>query len=246
MHQKQSKLHYDLIENLNTKENLVFIHGSGCNRKFLRPLAKRLKDFNCYLVDLPDHGESPKMDCTKVEEYIDAVADFVSNLENVTIIGHSLGGTVCLGVAAKSIPSVKRSVIISSGAKFDKLDIRIHEMVRKQKVNWPYMMKCLGSFNHLSVICDLFTMEATDVLLKDFEIDIKLDIEHVLADIQTPTLIMVGEDDILTIPEYSHKLKKAIKNSKLVLVPKYRHMLPIAKSKDVSYMIRTFIHKTKR
>lgn len=241
MNRGNSGLHYELIKNLNSRENLVFVHGSGCNRKFLRPLAKRLTDFNCYLIDLPGHGKSRNGTDMTVEDYIDAVADFVSGLKNVTLIGHSLGGTVCLGVAAKPITSVKRSVIISSGARFDKLDRRFHEMVEKQKVNWLYLLECLGSLHHLSVIMDLFTFEEPKVILKDFEIDIELDLSDVIGDIKTPTLIMVGSSDILTIPEYSYRLKKSIKKSKLVIVPNYKHMLPIAKSKEVSDMIRKFI-----
>ena len=128
--------YYDFYEGKNATENLVFVHGSGCNRRFLGPLAKRLSDYNCYMIDLPDHGKSDVVGCDSAEQYVDAVAEFVSTLENVTIIGHSLGGTICLGVAAKGIPSVKKCVIISSGAKFDKLDMRVHNMVRTEKVVW--------------------------------------------------------------------------------------------------------------
>lgn len=241
MYNKVNGINYEFIENSSAKENLVFIHGSGCNHNFLRPLAKKLKDFNCYLIDLPDHGKSDIKNCTKVEDFIDGVENFLTTIDNVTIIGHSLGGTICLGLAARSIPTVKKNVIISSGAKFDKFHQRILNMVSKNRVDWLYILKCLGSLNNLDVLKDLLTMESSKVILKDFDIDIRLDLEDVMGNINIPTLIMVGSDDILTLPEYSDKIHAGIKNSKLNIIPNYRHMLPVANSTNVAQLVREFI-----
>lgn len=244
MYHNKSGINYEIRGDLSSNESLVFVHGSGCNRKFLRPLAKKLNDYKCYMIDLPDHGNSDRKNITTVEGYIDATAEFISDLDNVTLIGHSLGGTICLGVAAKTIPSLKRSVIISSGAKFDKFDREVYEMVKQQKINWPYMIKCLGSFHNLNVLKSALTLEIPDTFMKDFKIDIELDVEYALKDIIKPTLVMVGTKDILTIPEYSYKIKESVKKSKLVLVPGYKHMLPIADRKNVAYMIKRFIERT--
>lgn len=237
-------IYYELIPGKCESQNLVFIHGSGCNRKFLRSLALLFPDYNCYLPDLPDHGNSENRNCKIAEDYVEAMAAFVSDLENVTIIGHSLGGTICLGVAAHSIPSVKKCVIISSGAKFDKLDKRIHNMVQKHKMDWPYLLKCLGSFYSPAVLRALLTFEESEICLKDFAIDCELDLEYTLKRIEIPTLIMVGQDDILTIPEYSFKMRKAIKDARLVLFPRCRHMLPLARKKDIAKLISRFVTKS--
>lgn len=243
MYKKINGINCEIIQNTSAKENLVFVHGSGCNHKFLEPLAKQLNKFNCYLIDLPDHGESEDKNCNKVEDYIESVADFVTNIENVTLIGHSLGGTICLGVSAKSIPTVKKSVIVSSGAKFDKLDKRIHNMVANNKVDWIYLLKCLGFHLNLDVLKDYLNFEPSNTIIKDFDIDIKLDLENILSNINIPTLILVGNDDILTLPEYSHKINKNVKGSKLILVPNCKHMLPIAKSSYIAEVIEEFINE---
>lgn len=232
---------YDVIHNPDAVQNLVFIHGSGCNRKFLRALAKKLPEYNCYLPDLPDHGKSNFLNCNRAEDYVDAMADFVKDMENVTIIGHSLGGTICLGIAAKSISSVKKCMIISSGAKFDKLDERIHTMVKRQKINWGYLIKCLGSLTCPAVLLDLLNFENPKIILKDFAIDITLNLEYTLKDIRIPTLITVSKEDILTLPEYSEKMRKGIKESRLVYFTGCRHMLPIVKRKEISELIRNFV-----
>lgn len=243
MYDEINGIHYELIANSLTKENLVFVHGSGCNHNFLVALAKKFKNYNCYLIDLPDHGKSDNKNCTKVEDYIDAVEKFVSTIENVTLIGHSLGGTVCLGVAARSVPTIKKLVLISSGAKFDKFDQKVYDMVDDNKVNWIYICKCLGSFTNLDVLKTILTLEPSKVMLKDFNINVKLDITNVMSNVNIPTLIMVGNDDILTIPEYSYVMKDGIKDSELIIVPGVRHMLPIAKSTYVSQLIKEFMLK---
>lgn len=234
-------IYYEMIPGKFNSQNLVFIHGSGCNHKFLRSLALEFPDYNCYLPDLPDHGNSENRDCTTAEEYVDAMAEFVSDLKNVTLIGHSLGGTICLGVAAKSLPSVQNCVIISSGAKFDKLDPRIHNMVQNNRMDWPYVLKCLGSFHSLTVLRTLLTFEAPEICLKDFKIDCELNLDYTLKNIDIPTLIMVGQDDILTIPEYSYKMRKGIKDARLIRFPRCRHMLPLARKKDVANLVRRFV-----
>lgn len=235
-------INFDYTKGKNSEENLVFVHGSGCNRKFLRPLARRLRQYNCYLPDLPDHGISDFINCKSADEYVEAIAGFVSKMENVTLIGHSLGGTICLAVAAKNIPSVKKCVIISSGAKFDKLDARIHNMVKNWKVDWLYLIKCLGSLYSPAVLLDFLNFESPQILLKDFAIDIKLDYENVLNQINIPTLITVSKNDILTIPEYSERLHKSIKGSKLHYFSGCRHMLPIVKRRKVAALISDFIN----
>lgn len=236
-------LYYDLIRGRDSAENLVFVHGSGCNRKFLRPLADQFSGCNRYLIDMPDHGRSKYLGCSRAEDYVAAVADFAADLKNVTLIGHSLGGSICLGVAARGIPSVKRCVIISSGAKFDKLDKRIHNMVKNKKMDWIYLIKSLGSYHYPQVLLSFLKFESRETILKDFGIDLQLDFNDELAKIQIPTLIMVSKADFLTIPEYSRKMHAAIKNSKMICFLKCRHMLPIAKRKQVAALIRRFIHE---
>ena len=241
MNNKTNGIYYDLMKNPSSRENLVFIHGSGCNRKFLKPQAKYFFAYNCYLIDLPDHGKSDTMDCTKAEDFAAAVATFITTLSHVTIIGHSLGGALCVAISAMQLPSVKRSIIISGGAKFDQLDPEFHGMLSKNRMNWPYILRCCGSLNSLAVWLDFLTFEPAKTILRDFEIDTRIDFEPLMANITVPTLILVGADDILTIPAYSHKMHKGIENSELKIIPKFRHMLPIADRKEVAGLIQAFL-----
>lgn len=245
MKNNTSDLYFDFIKGKNATVNLVFVHGSGCNCKFLRPLAKKFRAYNCYLPDLPDHGKSPYRNCQDVMDYVDAISDFVAGLENVILIGHSLGGTICLGVAARNLPSVKKCILISSGARFNKLDWRIHAMVNNKKINWGYLLKCLGSLYNPVVLADLLNFEKPDILLKDFDIDIRLNLECDMCKIKIPTLITVSREDILTIPEYSEIMHKYITGSKMIVYCGCKHMLPIAQRKRLSGDLIKFIETSR-
>ena len=55
---------------------------------FLRALAEQVKEYNCYLLDLPGHGGSEDTGYT-AENYTDHISDFLKNMDNIILIGHS-------------------------------------------------------------------------------------------------------------------------------------------------------------
>lgn len=89
---------------------LVLVHGLGSDRSRWAPIVERLADsFRCVSVDLPGHGDSG-------DEGRDALSAAVAVQETWTglgvvqpvVVGHSLGSTVALLVAALFSP---RSVV---------------------------------------------------------------------------------------------------------------------------------------
>jgi len=61
--------------------------------------------------------------------------------------------------------------------------------------------------------------------------------------ITIPTLIVCGEDDILTPVKYSEFLEREIRGSKLVRVPDAGHLLMIEKPEPVNRAIEEFVIK---
>jgi len=83
------------------KRSLVLVHGFGLNRKTWLDVAPRLaKESTLYMVDLVGCGKSPapeKWPYT-IEAQADALFQFLKkkNLSDITMIGHSYGGSVAL------------------------------------------------------------------------------------------------------------------------------------------------------
>lgn len=62
-----------------------------------------------------------------------------------------------------------------------------------------------------------------------------------LGDVKTPTLIIVGQEDIATPPKEGRKLHEAIPGSKLVVIPGAGHSSTIEQPAAVNDALRTFL-----
>jgi pimeloyl-ACP methyl ester carboxylesterase len=83
---------------------------------FQKVLPDLARDFRVYALDYPGHGYSdiPRARYS-AELFIRAVAGFLDRLgiENATLAGESIGGTVALALAARHAPRVRRVVAIN-------------------------------------------------------------------------------------------------------------------------------------
>lgn len=236
--EKKNGMAYSFKKGTNGK-NVVFIHGTGCNKATFSAIVKLLPKHNCYSIDLPGHGESDDTGYT-MENYVQSVADFVKDLENVILVGHSLGGTIALAVSAKNIPSVKGALVLSCGASFSKFDKEFLAKVHQGKVDKMFMIKHSGSMLNLDVLKSMTKLESDEVTIKDFLIDEVVDVTSCLKDIKIPMHIVVGADDVIALPEYSELIHKEVKGSKLTIIPGYKHMLFLAEKKKIADFIKEF------
>lgn len=221
--------------------NLVFVHGSGCNKTFLQSMREFVSEYNCYFIDLPGHGDSDNTGYN-TENYINAISNFVSDLDNVILLGHSLGGTLVLGATARNIPSVKGSVIISSGASFPKLDKEFMNKIHSEIIDMDSLLYCFGHMDDPAVQEAVNKMGPKEVLIKDFIIDEYINVEKCLKDIKVPITIVTGGDEILTLIEYSELIHNKVANSKLVIIPKTKHMLPVVRREEVAKLIKELVN----
>lgn len=67
------------------------------------------------------------------------------------------------------------------------------------------------------------------------------DFSDQLLKITLPTLIIVGEEDVATVPAKSEKMHAAISGSKLVYIPKAGHSSPIENPEQVTAAIEVFV-----
>ena len=93
-------------------ERTLLLHCSLALGRALMPLAGMLKDRHAILPDLPGHGKSGDADPQR--DYLTTAIDMAETfLDGPThLIGHSLGGVVALGVAARHPDSVASLTLI--------------------------------------------------------------------------------------------------------------------------------------
>ncbi len=99
---KEVKLAYD--DQGAGKPTFVFVHGWTCNRSFFAPQAAHFaRQHRVVSVDLRGHGESDKPQGPyPITAYADDIAYIIDYLDlgKVVAVGHSMGGTAALQLAA--------------------------------------------------------------------------------------------------------------------------------------------------
>lgn len=222
--------------------NLVFIHGSGCNKKFLRPIAEILTDYNRYMIDLPSHGNSDRTGYS-FDNYIKAITNFVSGLKNVVLIGHSLGGTLTLKASSLGLENVVGSVVLNGSYAWDDLDKDFMEGIYNGKVDVDWLMKACGNTDNQDVLNSVQSMDPMGSMIADFLIDEAIDVSDCLDKIKIPMLVYTGGEEIIAYPRYAEKIHEAVSSSELVITEEGKHMVGIAQKDKVKEMIYDFIDR---
>ncbi len=143
---------YDLVEagsgaHLGRDETLVFVHGWLLSRSYWQPLVEQLAhDYRCLTYDLRGFGES----VGALDDYSDdlaaySLAAYAKDLERlldslgldqVWLVGHSLGGSIALWAASLFPHRIKGVICINAGGgiyidkAFDKFRTAGQQMVK--------------------------------------------------------------------------------------------------------------------
>ena len=230
---------------------LFLIHGIGATNDAWRFMIPNLsKKFTVVTYDLRGHGQSP------VTHKNFTLEELVIDLENLRrktgfdkayFAGHSLGGMIAPSYAVK-FPQHTISVgLLSTVAGRSSEDSKkvwsvIEEMEKngvektlKNLTNRWFTDEFIKNYPDL-VERRLKQVVDTDneVFLNVFKIYAKTEMFPWLKNISKPCLLLTGENDIGCSPKHNEMMAKEIKNSKLVVLPKYKHSFLIEAPKEVS------------
>jgi len=101
-------------------EPLIIIHGLyGSSDIWLSVAHKLSGKYKVYMPDQRNHGLSPHCDSNSYEDLKNDLADFMNeqNLEEATILGHSMGGKVAMFFAADYPERVKKLIVADIAPK---------------------------------------------------------------------------------------------------------------------------------
>jgi pimeloyl-ACP methyl ester carboxylesterase len=248
----QTSISYEIIGNTSSGETLLFIHGAGGNKKALRELALQFPDKRCILLDLPGHYMSKGNTLKNIEEYATEIKNFIQSEkkflgDNITCVGHSMGGFITLELALKKVPEIKRLVILNSGAHIN-IDSRFMEKAKNGIVDKLFLFKCSGSFFHprtykffILNFSEMF--KSQKVMCDDFAVVQGFDRRGDVKNITLPTFIATGKDEKLTLPEDSEFLHSQIKGSTLLIMKGVAHLMPLIIPEKLAVEINSFLQE---
>lgn len=101
------------------KPVLLALHGWLDNASSFEPLLPWLDDYQVFSIDLPGHGLSAHRSCDANYHFVEWIYDIaelirVAKWDNVTLVGHSMGGMISSVVASVLPQKIKRVVLIDS------------------------------------------------------------------------------------------------------------------------------------
>ncbi len=256
-----------------SNKTLVLVHGLASNAGFWREVIAQLeKDYRLIVVDLPGYGKSQKGELPiGMQYYADVVVALIEelNLQNVTYVGHSMGGQIGITLALSN-PDKIENLILAAPAGIEPFDrgagnwlsgVITHEGV--VKTNEENIRRNLsGNFyrwndRHEWMVEERVRMaKAYDIYDFAHAVDKSVDAmlneptTDRLGEIRHRTLIVYGENDNLIPNPYLNPGKtadvmqkghEAIPNSTLVELDKCGHMLILERSKEFADAVRAFL-----
>ena len=201
--------------------DILFLHGAlGC-KKHWEPIVSLLSRHpNIHVLDFPSHGDSDvRLNKIQLSDLVDFVRDYIlkHQLNNVTIVGYSLGGYVGLKLAEEQLPGLEKVITIATKLNWNK-EIASQEIEQLSKLEHliPKFEKEHGS-NALSLISNTIT-----ILQSIGELPL---IKSNFANVKVPISMMVGENDtMVTQVEIDEFIEGNTFMEKIVL-PEQPHLL---------------------
>lgn len=252
---------------------VVLLHGLGANSYSWRYLAPVLgKDYQTIEFDLLGFGASPKPGNTSYSVYDQAalVIKAIENrgLGNVSLVGHSFGGGVCLATAAyfaATAPNlIKRLVLIGSIGYRQSLPWFIR-LLRIPVI--PEKLGCIVSpaFTTKSMLniafydrrkitpelIDAYSKPSVDPAArraiirtaKQIQPDDLNELIKRYAEISAPSLLIWGQQDKIVPIKIGEGLHRLLSNSKLHIEPNCGHLPHEEKPEVVVPLIHNFLNR---
>ncbi|MFC7392331.1 alpha/beta fold hydrolase [Scopulibacillus cellulosilyticus] len=246
---------------------LIMVHGYLSSTFSFRSLIPYLKEqYNIYALDLPGFGQSEKSMTFvySLDNYAKLVLAFIEamNIKHAVLIGHSMGGQICLNAAKKDPEHILRVVCLSASGYmgkvksslrfasyipfmsyyvkryFEKKDVMkvfldvVHD---KELIDEPMKegyLKPMRDFNFYRTLLRLARHREGDMYSSE------------LNQIKQPVLLLWGSEDKIVPVSIGERLKKDLPCSEMKVYQNTGHLLPEEKPAEVAKDIQRFIGLT--
>lgn len=224
------------------RDSILFVHGAGLDHT-VWPLPMRYfarHGRNVLAVDLPGHGRSEGPPLETIEamgDWLVAVLD-AADLARAGFVGHSMGSLVTLAAAGRHPQRAQALVLIGSSAPMP-----VHErLLTAAQANAHGAIDMLNIWGHSQAgqiggvgapgfwktgsALRLWEEAAPGVIYADLRAckDYKEGPAHA-AKVTCPTLVIIGNRDIMTPPPAGRKLASAIAGARTVVIRDSGHAM---------------------
>lgn len=234
---------------------LVFVHGFTTTAEFWREQIEAFSARHQMIrINLPGHGCSPRPEDRNytIDAFVEDVLEVYRALaiDPAVLIGLSMGGTVAQTFALSYPERVKALVLVGATPHGLGSDVNVDNVLKaiedlgvvtaSQKV----IERSFGSAASRALI-DFAKKEVAQtpafVARQAIASLNASDSRPKLGDIRVPTLVIVGEEDIITPPTESQILAEGIPNSRLYNIPAAGHFPMLEQPNTFNQLLGDFL-----
>lgn len=234
---------------------LVFVHGFTTTAEFWREQIEAFSARHQMIrINLPGHGCSPRPEDRNytIDAFVEDVLEVYRALaiDPAVLIGLSMGGTVAQTFALSYPERVKALVLVGATPHGLGSDVNVDNVLKaiedlgvvtaSQKV----IERSFGSAASRALI-DFAKKEVAQtpafVARQAIASLNASDSRAKLGDIRVPTLVIVGEEDIITQPKESQILAEGIPNSRLYNIPAAGHFPMLEQPNTFNQLLGEFL-----
>jgi len=251
------KMYYEIYGDEKPGKPLVLIHGGGSTIQstFGRVIPMLAMHRKLIAVELQAHGRTSDRNTNlSFEQDADDVAALLKNLniDNADLFGFSNGGTTALQIAIRYPELVDKIVAASALCKRNGVPSWFWGFMEHARLeNMPEQLKEA----YLKVSPDSGGLQVMHDKDAKRMVDFKDITDEKLKSIKAPTLIIIGDKDVIT-PEHAIEMHRLITNSELAIIPgghgeyigEITTLTPNHKGSDLIAipMIENFLNKKER
>jgi pimeloyl-ACP methyl ester carboxylesterase len=258
-------LHYRVVGN--GPRAVVLLHGFAATLRTWDDLVPLIpaEEYTLHLMDLKGHGGSSKLpggdysaphNARIISEYIRS-----RQLTDVTLIGHSFGGTVAL-LAALDCPEIGRLILI--GAPCFPQQVPLFMRILGLQLIGPLLMNAVPAewiarsalkrafYRQELITVQLIERYAAGYRNKGASTALSCTVRQILpantaqlaagyAGLSIPVLLVWGEYDRIVTPWQGERLHRELSNSQLVIIPACGHNPHEERPEETFAIIRDFL-----
>ena len=239
---------------------VLLVHGFPLNRTIWMPQVRKLiANYRVILPDLRGHGRSETPPGPySMDLYADDLAALLDHLKIKKVIlgGLSMGGYIAFAFYRKYAARVRALILADTRAGADtpegqarrKAGALLAEKEGSVASTSPMLPNLLNA--HTRQARPALVARVQSMMARTKPVGIagaqrgmaqRPDSSSLLPTITVPTLILVGEDDVITPPAEAERMAAAIRGARLVKIPRAGHISTLENAGAVNRAILSFL-----